>query len=79
MDFEQYMSTRNFGLIINFLSLNLLNSNLDKQGTMKMSLRDGFKKRKKKLMEFSIKGPDPASQLFLDVLSKLLCVVYAFT
>ena len=62
MDFEQYMSTRNFGLIINFLSLNLLNSNLDKQGTMKMSLRDGFKKRKKKLMEFSIKGPDPASQ-----------------
>ena len=25
------------------------------------SIRDGFKK-KKKLMEFSIKGPDPASQ-----------------
>ena len=23
---------------------------------------DGFKKKKKKLMEFSIKGPDPASQ-----------------
>ena len=23
------------------------------------SLREGFKKKKKKLMEFSIKGPDP--------------------
>ena len=27
-----------------------------------MPVRDGFKKKKKKLMEFSIKGPDPASQ-----------------
>ena len=25
-------------------------------------IRDGFKKKKKKLMEFSIKGPDPPSQ-----------------
>ena len=25
-------------------------------------VRDGFKKKKKKLMEFSNKGPDPASQ-----------------
>ena len=30
---------------------------------LKALIRDGFKKNKKKtLMEFSIKGPDPASQ-----------------
>ena len=44
------------------LSANCVGNNLVHFFFYKNMTWDGFKKRKKKLMEFSIKGPDPASQ-----------------